>query len=90
MIEEHVSEPAPLHTVTEPVFADIQEESQTPSESLLKATEVEEVDGPEKEIEPKTQEIELEPEVPSRIVSEECKAVILEDVTTTPVKPTYS
>ena len=92
IIEEQVTEPAPLPTVEEPVSVDIEEEPLTPSESVPKVAEVEEVDEPMKEIEHVAQEIELEPDVPSTKVSEECKAVILEDVTTpyTPVKPTYS
>lgn len=83
-----MAEPAPLPIVEEPVSLDIEEEPLTLSEPLPKVTEVEKVDEPMKEIEHEAQVFELYPEVPPSIVSEECKAVMIEDVTTTakPVK----
>ena len=89
-IEEQVTEPVPLPVSEEPVFADIEEEPQSQSESAPKEEGVQEVDDQIKELENQIQEIE--PEVASEIIqSEECKAVPIEDVPALPSKqPTYS
>ena len=84
-IEEQVTEPVPLPVSEEPVFADIEEEPQSQSESAPKDEGVQEVDDQIKELENQIQEIE--PEVASEIIqSEECKAVPIEDVPALPSK----
>ena len=93
-IEEQVTEPAPQPVNEEPVFADIEEEPQSQSDSVAKQEEVQEVEEQIKELENQIQDIEVEPDVSSEIdQSEECKAVPMEDIPI-PVyqgkEPTYS
>ena len=93
-IEEQVTEPAPQPVNEEQVFADIEEEPQSQSDSVPKQEEVQEVEDQIKELENQIQDIEVEPDVPSEIdQSEECKAVPMEDISI-PVlpskQPTYS
>ena len=91
-VEEQVTEPAPQPVHEEPVFADIEEEPQSQSDSVAKQEEVQEVEEQIKALENQIQDIEVEPDVPSEIdQSEECKAVPMEDIPMLPSKePTYS
>ena len=85
-VEEPAGEPAPLPMLAEPAVVDEVEEPLTVSEPVLALMEAKEADVPMQETVHEAQEIEFTPEVASSNVSEECKAVIIPEVST-PVKP---